>query len=228
MIVSHKFKLIFIKTRKTAGTSIEIFLSQVCGNQDIVTPIGTPSEVHEARNYTGYWNPLPDIIESRGKDLIQILKYLWIGEKYYNHMTGLMIRRRLSNQVWTDYFKFCVERNPWDKTLSHYHFINHRSGGNLLFDEYLALGNLPINYPLYTDNHDQIMVDKVIKYEVLNKGLKEVFANLGIPFSGQLDQRAKSQFRQDRRPYQEVYTPQQRKAIEQAFSKEIELHGYSF
>ncbi len=40
MIISHKHKFIFIKTRKTAGTSIEIFLSQFCGKNDILTPIG--------------------------------------------------------------------------------------------------------------------------------------------------------------------------------------------
>jgi len=40
MIISHKHKFIFIKTRKTAGTSIEIFLSQFCGKNDTLTPIG--------------------------------------------------------------------------------------------------------------------------------------------------------------------------------------------
>ena len=37
MIVSHKF--IFIKSKKTAGTSMEIALSRYCGDRDIITPI---------------------------------------------------------------------------------------------------------------------------------------------------------------------------------------------
>ena len=43
MIVSHKYKFIFLKTRKTVGTSIEIALSRFCGEQDIITPI-TPED----------------------------------------------------------------------------------------------------------------------------------------------------------------------------------------
>ena len=43
MIVSHKNKFIFLKTRKTAGSSIEIALSKHCGPEDIITQIA-PSE----------------------------------------------------------------------------------------------------------------------------------------------------------------------------------------
>ena len=43
MIVSHKNRFIFLKTRKTAGSSIEIALSKHCGPEDIITKIA-PSE----------------------------------------------------------------------------------------------------------------------------------------------------------------------------------------
>ena len=39
MIVSHEHKFIFLKTKKTAGTSIELALSQLCGPDDIITPL---------------------------------------------------------------------------------------------------------------------------------------------------------------------------------------------
>ena len=39
MIVSHSRKFIFLKTRKTAGTSLEIALSKYCGPEDVLAPI---------------------------------------------------------------------------------------------------------------------------------------------------------------------------------------------
>jgi hypothetical protein len=38
MIISHKHKFIFFKTKKTAGTSIEIALSKYRGPDDVITP----------------------------------------------------------------------------------------------------------------------------------------------------------------------------------------------
>jgi hypothetical protein len=55
-----------------------------------------------------------------------------------------------------------------------------------------------------------------------------VFEQLNIPFDRTLGVAAKSEYRADRRPYQEVFNDQQRQIVEQAFAKEIELHGYRF
>ena len=48
MIVSHEHRFIFLKTRKTAGTSVEIALSGICGPDDIITPITPADEVLRA------------------------------------------------------------------------------------------------------------------------------------------------------------------------------------
>ena len=71
-------------------------------------------------------------------------------------------------------------------------------------------------------------MDRVLRYENLLAELSEVFSQLRIPFDGKLGVKAKSEYRTDRRPYQQVFNEAQRRIVENAFAKEIELHGYSF
>jgi hypothetical protein len=229
MILSHKYKFIFIKTAKTAGTSIEVFLSKRCGPQDVVTPIVPPIQGHQARNYEGFINPVPEILGRPGKFLSTLRYSITSRNKFYNHMPAREVKNRVPSGIWNGYFKFCVERNPWDKVLSHYHMHTAREGGSLSLDEYLARGRFPINYFRYTDRSGKtVIVDRVVRYENLLPELGEVFAHLNIPFDGTLDVAAKSEYRADRRPYQEVFNDEQRRTVEKAFAKEIELYGYRF
>ena len=202
MIISHTYRFVFVKTLKTAGTSIEVFLSGHCGPDDVVTPILPHVEPHRPRNHDGF----------------------------FNHVPAAAIRDRVGPAVWDSYFKFCVERNPWDKTLSYYHMTNAREGGGLAFDRFLERNDLPINFPKYTEPADRrrVLVDRVIRYERLGAELGEVFAMLGIPFDGSLGVNAKSEYRIDRRPYREVYTRRQAELVGRAFEVERALHGYEF
>jgi len=202
MIVSHKYRFIFVKTLKTAGTSIEVFLSQHCGPLDVVTPILPHVEPHRPRNHDGF----------------------------FNHIPAAAIRARVGRAVWDGYFKFCVERNPWDKTLSHYHMTNAREGGGLSLDCYLARNDLPLNHPTYTEpgHPGRVIVDRVLRYERLADELAEVFGRLGLPFEGSLGVNAKSEYRTDRRPYRVVYTRPQAELVGRVFAPEIALHGYAY
>ncbi|MDX1641955.1 MAG: hypothetical protein R3220_09680 [Balneolaceae bacterium] len=213
---------------KTAGTSIEVFLSQHCGEDDIVTPIWPHVEPHRARNYEGYWNPLPEIFENNGRSIKSTIGNLWRKKKFYNHITALKVKQRIPGKIWDTYFKFCVERNPWDKTLSHFFMRKDRRGGNLSLDEYLEEKNFCVNYWKYCDPSGRILVDKVIRYESLMDELGQVFRDLGVPFDGTLGVRAKSSHRKSKKPYREVFSARQKEIIEKAFRKEIEMHGYAF
>ncbi len=228
MIISHKYKFIFIKTRKTAGTSIEVFLSNVCAENDIVTPIWPVVEGHRPRNYKKLWNPIPELFHSNWEEFKSSISDFIRLKKFYNHIPAWLVRERISKEIWDNYFKFCVERNPWDKTLSHFYMQKNRSKYEMTFDEYIRNGNFCINAPLYTDKKGKIIVDHVIKYENLNSELNSIFNNLGIPFSGELGVKAKSSSRKDRRHYREIYSSEQQKIIEKAFMEEIRMHDYHF
>jgi hypothetical protein len=229
MVLSHKYKFIFIKTAKTAGTSIEVFLSRHCGSTDVATPIEPPIEGHRPCNYEGFINPIPEILERPGKFFSALQHSIASREKFYRHMPAFEIKNRVPADVWDGYFKFCVERNPWDKVLSHYQMHAVRQGGSLSLDQYLARGRFPINYFRYTDRSGgKIIVDRILRYENLLAELGDAFSQLNIPFDGTLGVTAKSEYRTDRRPYQQVFNDEQRQIVEKAFANEIELHGYRF
>jgi hypothetical protein len=234
VILSHQHRFIFIKTYKTASTSIEVFLSQHCGDDDVVTPIAPPVPPHRPRHWQGRFSPWPELValpRFRLRDTLRAFYQCARGIKYYNHMAAYVLRARIQDEQWRHYYKFCVERNPWDKTLSHFHYLRETKGdGGLTLDSYLAQGRYPLNYPLYLDPAagNGLLVDRVIRYEHLHADLAEVMDRLGIPFDGSLAIRAKGQLRRDRRPYQEVYTEEQRAVVEKAFDREIRLHGYRF
>ena len=40
MIISHKNKFVFLRTSKTASSSLEVYLSQFCSKEDTITPLG--------------------------------------------------------------------------------------------------------------------------------------------------------------------------------------------
>ncbi|NEO33002.1 MAG: sulfotransferase family protein [Symploca sp. SIO3C6] len=239
MIISHKYKFIFIKTRKTAGTSIELFLSKLCGENDVLTPIIKYG--HTPQNYCGSFNPIPEITKY-SNILIGSNNYPYRlfssnpikdclrKRKFYNHIPAYMIKERISSDIWNDYYKFCFERNPWDKFLSHYYFFKGEIGKKFSFDDYISGKNFAWNYPLYTNplNPNKIMVDYVGKYENLNEELSRIFARLSIPFDGSLSVRAHSQFRKDKRPYQEVLSRKEQDFIDKQFYQEIQMHGFRF
>jgi len=229
VIISHKHRFIFIKTVKTAGTSLEVFLSQHCGPDDVLTPFDPPIEGHRPRNYEGSTNSVSEIVRIPfgPRSAWRCLRAQ--TQRFYNHMPAWLVRLRVPPAVWNSYFKFCVERNPWDKVLSHYHMHAYRQGGGLSLDQYFARGKFPINYPRYTDpSGSKIIVDRVLRYENLIDELAEIFARLNVPFEGDLGVRKKGHFRTDRTPYQLVFSPKQRQIVERVFAREIRLRGYRF
>ena len=219
MIVSHRHRFIFIKTWKTAGTSIEVFLSRHVGRDAIVTPVYPPVDGHEPRNFE---IPTGGIISQVGSPDRRV-------QKFCNHLPAALARERLGAAIWQQYFSFCVERNPWDQVLSNFYF--ERAFGRAAdLDAFIRMGSDRRNHLLYTDpaNRSIVVVDEVIYYERLVSDLARVFRRWGVPFVGNLGIRAKSQYRTDRRHYRELLTNEQAKIIARDYAREIEIHNYVY
>ena len=105
MIISHKHKFIFIKTRKTAGTSIQDALTKICGSDDIITPdVDTEGRNVEQSCWNGHPHP-----------------HLWD------------VKQLVGKEIWDNYYKFTFVRNPFDVTVSRF-FWNIKGKGQKGYD----------------------------------------------------------------------------------------------
>jgi hypothetical protein len=224
MIVSHKHKFIFVKTTKTAGTSIEIALSRHCGPADIITPISPEDEVMRleagGRPPQNYHVPLRRLAASDWKRLLQTRT----RRHFRNHNPASVIRHYVGEATWHSYYKFSIERDPFDKAISRYYWSTKPPRPPL--HDYLmeAPATQLSNWHIYTIDNT-IAVDFVIRYERLREDLEAVAGRIGL--QGSLDlPRAKGGHREQRAHYSQMLDPASRSRLELICANEIAAFGY--
>ncbi len=227
MIVSHEHEFIFIKTRKTAGTSIEVFLGPLAGETAIVTRnLEERGVVHRARNYTRRFNPLPELareIVGGGSGVRRTIKDFRHRRAFYGHMPGALVRDRIGRKTWNSYFKFSVERNPWDKAVSRYFWALRRESWPDL--EAFILGcnrSLLSQWELYAKN-DRLCVDFMVRFEHLEEDLRKVLDQVGLDDKVVLP-RMKATFRPAGARLE--FSDRANQRIRSVCAREIELFGY--
>lgn len=227
MIISHKHKFIFIKTMKTASTSIEIALSKFCGPQDIITPIKAKDEA--VRQKLGYRGPQNYKIPLKRHSRIELLRAIRHRRKgsFYNHASGTFIKEHVDPHVWDSYYKFAFERNPWDKVISLY-FWKCRNNPDISLSEFVDNGKVGSirGFNLYSQ-YGEIIVDRVYLYENLDLAVEQLAERLKLPSKPTLPQ-AKSGVRKDQRSYRDVMSERERDKISKVFAREIAYFGYEW
>lgn len=230
MILSHKYKFIFIKTNKTAGTSIEIALSKFCGPDDIITPLPTADEkIRSALGYPGPQNYIPYIWNCPLWDHIRWLRKIKRKRRFNEHMAAWDVKAHIKEELWSNYYKFCFERNPWDRVISQYYWkypSQPRPEVSKFIYSELTLQLKKRGYGLYAVD-GKIVVDKVCKFENISAELEEFRKHVGIPEKLVLP-RAKSSTRQDKRSYRDILNESDKTKISELFQDEINLFGYKF
>jgi hypothetical protein len=232
MIVSHEHKFIFVKTQKTASSSIEVALSKVLGPRDIITPAnpelgGQRSQAVTGQNYRLVHPEVPKIPLVR-RLLRRPERYYHPTVGYYEHMPAWRIRRYLGEAVWNSYFKFAFERNPWDRQVSWYHYKTRDKTGprKPTFDRFNRDPKKAraANWDLYTVD-GAIAVDFLGRYETLQADFAKVLGTLGMSREVELTKVNVSNGRGDYRAY---YDDTSRALIAAWYRPEIEHFGYVF
>ncbi len=232
MILSHKYRFIFIKSAKTAGTSIEIALSKFCGPTDVITPFALDDEkIRSELGYPGPQNYLAPFWSYRLRDVKNLLV---LGQKkfrFHAHMSAQAVKAVVPQHIWQNYFKFCVERNPWDRVVSLYYYKPaFRSCPRPTVSEFVESNGHHIlkqrGHGLYTID-GQIVVDRICRYETLAEELEDVRMHLGIPEALTLP-RAKSHYRKAREDYRDLFNDRAKAMVAELFQEEIERFDYTF
>jgi hypothetical protein len=151
--------------------------------------------------------------------------YIYNGVKLFNHMMVSDLRKIIPENIFNNYFKFCVEREPVDKCLSEFFMYKNSpyhstKNQNMMWDDYVANGKFPIDTNKYTDDKNNLIVDKIIKYENLEEEFEELSKKLGFKFSG-INVREKSGFREKL-----FVNKEQKDLIYYAFSSSNKFTGY--
>lgn len=229
MIISHKHKFIFIKTEKTAGTSIEIALSRICGPEDIITPLTKVDE--DYRNELGfpgkqnYFFPFSTYTK---KDMLSsIYRMKRLG--FYNHISAKEIKKRIPSNIWEEYFKFCFERNPFDKFVSWYFWLEGDSKYSRMRDFIKSgLASKIRGFELYTIDSIPV-VDKIYKYEEISQAIHDINKMLHLNDEIELpNKKLKGNIRKNKKHYREILTDYEIEWLSKIFARELSYFQYKY
>ena len=203
-MISHKHKFIFVHINKTGGTSLELILRKLSALY-----VGKWDNKLYAKNWDGKHN----LIE----------KYRKLAKKEIG---------------FKNYFKFTIVRNPWDRLLSNYFYrkyikydgfiqdmsfkewvVNSKTG-DYSFENSLSKHE---QFDWITDNHKEVLVDFIGRFENLQEDFDIICDKIGIPRQ-ELPHKNKSKHKH----YTEYYNDETRSIVAEKYAKDIEYFGYKF
>lgn len=240
MIICYSHGFVFIKTRKTAGSSLEIALSRLCVPGDVVTRL--PAAEEEVRRMEGGYGPANHdkrLNEYSPRELWKRLRHGERATRFSNHAGLATARELVAPDEWSRLLRITPERNPWDKAVSRYYWQKRRWEKRPRrrafppFTEYLEY--LEREKPhwlssrgLYTLD-GALAVDHFLFYEDLASGLARLSERLGLAETLRLPEyRAKARGGAGRSDYRLEYDSRAREVVERVCRAEIEDFGYRF
>jgi hypothetical protein len=242
-IIHRDHKFIYLKSRKTAGTSVEAHLITQ-------TPLGNDIW-RTAGEIAKYGLPLKrrDLLLRFGGTLVASRAFapfhrIWMRNmRIQEHHDAMSLSRTLGS-FWEQSIKAANVRNPWDLMVSAWQWRRDGWGGRAEpitapFHEWLsaALSNDPdwqgrvraydprilIHPFLFIDGRR--VVDVLIRQESINDSLQELGSVLGLDL-GKLSGHEKASRRD--RDYRVYYSDSLAEAVQNCFDDLIRLCGYRF
>lgn len=203
VLVSHKYRFIYIKNKKVAGSSVESFFGQYC--------------INPKKNYS-FNDSIDEHIDRFG-----IIGSRLQGKftKWQSHKKAKQIKNDLGEKKFNEYLKFCVIRNPYDKMVSQYFYQKSK----LSFKNFVKENNVN-NLKIHSIEKKSVC-DYFIRYENLEQDIITLCHKLNIPKIN-IIQLPNHKTSKGRKHYSHYYDEETKKIVYESHKKEFELFGYEF
>lgn len=250
MIISHKYRFIFIHCRKVAGSSMKVALARHLGPNDIV--IGSLNEILDAGlSAPGALKPILGRLDVRAVALAaRLMGKTWpeaqniAVKRYFSRFLGSNPPHPPASRVraflgsdWDGYRKFCFTRNPFERVASDYNWRKRMLRREFSFEEYVSALEKPaassgIVHDGAITNWDmmsidgKLIADHVGRYERLESDFTRILSDLGVPQT-ELGMEKVTGGRQ-RSDYSKLYSSELRQRVQRLFAPELDAFDYSF
>ena len=158
MLISHKLKIIYIKSRKVAGSSFQKALAEYSEANCI-----TPGKISKG---------MTTLESDYNKDSI------------YNHVTATKLKEGIPKDIWNNYLKIVTIRCPYDVYISSYYYrrsIGVLSNG-ISFMQFVDDVSTFIEDLHHLHNRQsEILVDFIIKFENLDEDISQLERKIDCP-----------------------------------------------
>lgn len=158
------------------------------------------------------------------------------------HSFAKKYKKQIGSKKWDNYFKFTFVRNPWDKMVSQYFYIQKNQQGKykLTFREFISAFQScpekeyingvgipvrfnPVQLPWILDDDGNCLVDFIGRFENFQEDFGIICDKIGIP-----KQRLPHENKSRHKHYNEYYDNETREIVAKKFAQDIEYFGYEF
>jgi hypothetical protein len=217
MLLSNRYRFLYVHIAKTGGTSVRAALRQLQWRDPYYAAQFVCSRLS---HLTGHR----------------------IAAKLPRHAKIVCAQEMLPKDFFDGLFKFAVVRNPWDLQVSSYHHLKrerpHLLEGHESFDaftrwkldperayQYHIDTSITLQTDYLIDLHGQVLTDYLGRYERLHEDFDHICRTLGIatpplPHKRQATDRSKD--------YRSYYSNDLAERVARHFARDVELLGYRF
>lgn len=217
-LLSHRARFIFLKTHKTASTSVEAALEPLCAPDGARTGDHMRGELVSEAGAIGARGKASDFATWR------------------NHLGAGSVRRLTGRRIWRDYAKITTVRNPYSRMVSMFHSRlepeERERIADARFDEVRRAFGLWLQGRWRSNNLNKLTlrgvycIDHAIYFESLVEDFEALAAALGLA-SAELPR-----FKMDRKlreePWRDYYDDGTRRLVARGSAFELAFFGYDF